>query len=75
MDEQAIDALEFMARHVNGALAVRIGKDIARWNYLAPDEKLAAFRFHRTACIACSPILRSKDRIAHAEEALANPLS
>ena len=71
-DEQVIDALEFMARHVNGALAVRIGKDIGRWNSLGPHEKLVMFRFHRSACFAAAPLLRSKDRISHAEEALAN---
>lgn len=70
VDEQAIDALEFMARHVNGALAVGIGRDLERWSAMGDAEKLRVFRAHRTRCAAASPILRTKDRLSHAEEAL-----
>lgn len=71
VDLQAIDALELMARFVNGALALRIGRDIERWATLTGREKLSSFRGHRALCEQCCPLLKTKDRIWHAEEALA----
>ena len=69
-DDQAVEVLEYMASQVNGALALKIGRDLERWSLMRPDEKLAVFRRHRLMCQQAAPHLRTKDRINHAEEAL-----
>ncbi len=69
-DEQALDALRYMVRNVPRDSVPVVEQTLRVWPMLRIDDKIRHYARARTISERSCPMLRSKDRLAAAAQAL-----